>query len=351
MSFAAVAIAAVGVGTAVYSAATAPGAPTPPNLAASSQALSDSGAQMLPIERGLANAAQSGSSFTFTPPAGANMQEILSNGGKRNADGSITVDFTGEGTGSTQGQIASQQAADQLKQAQQFDPAFIASAVQQEQLANPQGVRARELENQIIQNQVTNPTQNPVAGTLDTQIGSRVAAGKNLDPFETGVLNNATASALSARGGSGGNQPTDFTAPLTTGMAANQRQLSGIQEGQNWLASGETPEDVAYRKEQQNLSNLSSMVNGATPESQFKSLDNASSGPSPVNSGSPLPTMPETNIGTAGGSALSQYGTALSNQEQQANPWMAGMSTVLNAAGALGQLGYKPLSTPAATTG
>lgn len=345
MSFVGLAITAVGVGASIYSIASAPGAPQQPNLAASSQALSDAQASMLPVERGLANAAQAGSSFTFTPPPGFDMSELKTGGqAKQNKDGSYTVDFTGQGSGTTQGIIAGQQAADQLKQAQQFDPAFIASAVQQEQLANPQGAQARALENSLIQQQISNPTENPVADTLDSQIGARVSAGKNLDPFETGALNQATAAALSARGGSSG-APADFSAPLTTGLAGNQRQQQGIAMGQDWLGSGETPEDVQYRKEQQNLSNLSSEVNGATPESQFKSLDNASSGPTPVNNGAPLPTMPGGQVGTAGSAALSSYGTQLNNQEQQTNPWMAGISTVLNAGGALGQLGYKPLST------
>ena len=70
-----------------------------------------------------------------------------------------------------------------------------------------------------------------------------------------------------------------------------------------------------------------------------------------MNNGAPLPTMPGGQVGTAGGAALSSYGTELSNQLQQANPWMAGMSTVLNAAGALGQIGYKPLATPPVTGG
>lgn len=312
------------------------GTPAQPNLASSSAALSNAEASMLPIERQLAGAAATGG--TVTNPGykqiGTEYFPVDSNGnitGKPVPASVATTDFSQFGGAQTQAALAEQNAGDQLALAQKYDPAFIQSALQQEQLADPNSVTARAQENKLIQQQISNPIINPVAPKLESQIGEQVAAGKGLDSFDTGVLNDATAKALAARGGQQSN--ADFVSPLTTGLAGDQRQLAGIQAGQNELASGSTPEDIQYRQQQQNLANLSAEISGQTPTSEFSSLSNASRGPNPTTAGAPLPTM--TNpLQTAGNAAL----TTQQQQEGQANNWMAGLSTVLNATGALGAI-------------
>lgn len=393
-----VGIAAVGVvggiGASVYSASNQP---KQPDMAASSAALSNAEADMLPIERQLAGAAQTGGKYLLpgytqttagddaaaqiqsqidalqnsikpaTPltaqqratgrqqpasPTTAKISEAnakiadlktqlsaVQGGGKiyKDSQGRIVPEseamqgFGEFGGAQTQATLAKQNAANQLELQQKYGPEFIQEALNQQELANPQGVAARKRESELIQQQIDQPIINPISTELENQLNSRVSAGKGLDDFDTHVLNQSVASALGARGGS--TVPGDFTSPLTTGFAGEGRQLQGIDQAKSFLASGGTPEDIKYRQEQQNLANLSAEISGQTPTSEFGSLSNASRGPNPTTAGAPLPTIGNT-LQTGGNAAL----TTQQQQAGQANNWMAGISTVLNASGALGQL-------------
>ena len=241
------------------------------------------------------------------------------------------TDFKGYGTADVQAKIADETAKNNLALQQKYDSKFIDSALAQEKEADPQSFAARAEMSKLIQQGIDQPTTNPTSQMLADQVQSRLKAGKGLDEFDTGVLNDATARALKDRGGS--TVPADFAQPLTTGLAGNQRQLQGVGLATGELSSGTTPEDVAYRKEQQNLGNLSAEINGATPTTQFKSLSNAQVAPTPSMAGSPLPQT-QNSLPLAAGAAATQYG----QQAAQPNSWMAGISTVLNAAGAFGQM-------------
>lgn len=388
------AAASVAIGAASFGLS-ASGALTPtvnqPNLGAASQQLSNTEAGLLPIQRGMASAAAEGGQYTFSPPPGMNIDQFAkqigfqpppsevtnspqanqfglgmdkalgitptaaqqagtsasqqATGGPgivRNADGTYTVNFKGYGQAQTQSTIANQEAAGQLALAQKYDPAFINASLQQEKEADPQGYAARQAENALIQKQISDTPDQPVADMLQSQVESRVNAGKGLDDFDTSTLNNAVAQALQSRGG--GATGADYSEPLTTGAQGVQRQLAGEQEGIGELSSGTTPEDVDYRREQQNLANLSAQVNGQTPESEFHSLSGAQSGPTPMVGGPSLPQTPGDTTGQAASATLGSYGTQLQNLGRQANPWLSGVTTLLNGAGAAGQAGFKPLA-------
>lgn len=152
------------------------------------------------------------------------------------------------------------------------------------------------------------------------------------------------ASTVAAQPGGGGNPPTDFSRDLTTGFAGQARGLANANAGTSWLASGETPEDIQYRSEQQNLSNLGNYISGTTPQSQFGSLSGASQGPTPVTQAPSLPTLPGNSeqLGAAGASA--QYGAQTGAAENTANPWMAGLSGILGVGNTLAGAGYSPFS-------
>ena len=181
--------------------------------------------------------------------------------------------FAGLGTADIEGQIMQELAQGQLTEAQKMDPQFIAEALAQEQQADPQSFAARQQMYNLIQQQINNPPQSPVSNEMEKQVEAKVNAGQNLTPDEQSLLDTA----IAQRGGT--SAPTDFSQDLTTGFQGEQRGLANAQAGTNWLASGETPEDIQYRAEQQNLANLSNYVSGQTPQSQFKSLSGAQSGP------------------------------------------------------------------------
>ena len=344
------------------------GTPSAPNLGAASRKISNTEAAMLPYERMLEAAAQSGTAINFSTPQQqqqlARLQSQLTrlqntpatatptighsygmtlekaNAERQNQIANLqsqisklsagtSADFTGNGAGEIQGKVADQNAANQLALEQKYSPQFIAESLKEEALADPQSVAARDRESQLIQQQINQPVTNPVAPMLENQIDSRVNAGKGLDDFDAAALNNGVAQALAARGGGGG-AGTDFTSPLTTGLAGDQRQIAGIGQAQSFMGSGTTPEDVKYRQDQQNLANLSAEISGQTPTSEFSSLSNASHSANPVANGQPLSTV-GNSLQTGGNAALTQYG----QQANQANSWMSGLSGVLNASTAI----------------
>lgn len=421
MSFAAIGIGLTAVSVGV-GAAGAAGAFSPtinqPNLPASSKALSDTEASLLPLERGMAAAAQEGGKYTFSLPAGVDGSQYgfnslpqgsstaqetqvfvpgdassvqpgfsadgnqtygtfggqsapaaapqgqwvpynaadFQSGGKyaslgqpqlrtvTNNNGTYTVDFNGYGAGQTQATIAKQAAAGQLALSQKYDPQFIAASLAQEKEADPQSFAARQMENDLIQKQITNPPENPVADTLSDQVDAQVKSGKGLDPMETGVLNSSVASALADRGGNGAG--ADFTQPLTTGAAGVARQQAGIQKGIGELSSGSSPEDIDYRREQQNLANISALMSGQTPTSEFRSLSASQNGPTPYVSGPQQPQIGSGGSAIAGNAAIQSSGIANQLAGSQSNPWLSGISTLLSGATAFGQLGFKPLAAP-----
>lgn len=258
-----------------------------------------------------------------------------------NNNGKYTVSFKGYGAGDTQSTIAKQSAADQLALAQKYDPQFIASALAQEKEADPYGTQARAMEADLIQKQSGENFVNPISDTLSKQVDQQVNAGKNLDPMEDQALQSALSDAQSARGsgGAGATAGTNFEQPLTSGAAGIARQQAGQQKAISELGSGTTPEDIQYRQQQQTMADLSALMSGQTPTSEFKSLSGAQSGPTPTVSGTALPTSAGGVTQTAQSSILSQNATGNQIRSSTANPWLAGLTTAINGVGALGNAG------------
>jgi hypothetical protein len=251
--------------------------------------------------------------------------------------------FSGKSTADIQGQLETQLAQGQLATQAQYDPQFIAQALAEEQQANPEGFAARAEMYKDIQNQINNPLTSPVSNEMQRQVSEKVAAGSNLTPEEQAMLNTAVNQGTAARGDAGG-QP-DFSTALTTGQAGTAREMANAGEGINWLESGQTPEDIQYRQEQQNLSNLSNYVSGATPESQFRELTGAQSGATPIAQGAQLPSMPTNAAGQGAQGAIATYGAGVNNALNSVNPWLSGLSGVLGASNVAASAGWKPLST------
>jgi hypothetical protein len=375
MSFAAVGV--IIAGTSVGLSASGALNPTPPDLIKSSRELNDVEAQMFPIRRALEQAAQQGTSTTVQMPEhdesvkqvninhkiGGKEQWVTYNeadwkpGGKYNPDGHRetppikentvhvpagpkTIDFSGYGSADVQAKVADEMAKVQLALSKKYDSQFIDQALEQEKLADPEGFAARQKMHDLIQEQVNAKPDRPVAELLNKQVGDELAAarGGRLDDMDAQMLNQAVARAGADRGGAGA---VDYSMPLTTGFEGEQRRQSASQKALSLLTSGTTPEDVAYRREQQNLANLSAEVQGKTPESQFGSLSGAQNGPTPFVPGHAGATMPTGGEAAAQSNALN----VASIQQNQANPWIAGISGVLGLGKAAAGLGWKPFAT------
>jgi hypothetical protein len=399
--------------TSIGMAAAGVGSPTQPNLAASSREMANTNAALLPIQRGMEAAAQSGGDFVFSLPPGVKasdygfdklpgtdgtVQQVyvpnvmpgtgkfsysahnpnpnannsnpdpFANGGKwvtynaadfveggkyagldasktrqvsKTGNGQYKVSFKGYGKADVEGAIAKEHAANDLKLAQKYDPQYIAEALRQQKEADPEAFAAREKMSQLIQDQIQRPLNSPVSDMINGQVqDSLTAAGDHrLTDIDQSRLNAAVASAQTDRGGAG---PTaDFSQPLTTGFNGEQRQQAATQAAMGFLSSGSSPEDIAYRREQQNLSNLSAEINGKTPQSQFSAMSGAQNGPTPMVTAPSLAVMPNNEAG-ARSVAIQNSNTANSAAANQANPWMSGLSSLINVGATAGKLGWKP---------
>jgi hypothetical protein len=381
--------------------------PQYPNEAASSAQMANTTAALLPIQRGMAAAAQSGGNYTFNLPQGASASALgiqQSGGGwygpngqlvsgdqnyllpqanpgysryggqpqynyvspqsaglawkpgattidgvpiKQNGDGSYTIDFNGYGAAQAAATEAQQSAASQLSLEQQYDPKFIAQALQQEQQADPESFAARNVMNNLVEQQSAAPLNEPVSTMLNSQIQDALNAGQNnsLTTTDTERLNAAVSNALGSRGGGSGGSGGSATdvnwgQPLTSEFPGEQRQAQAAQSAMGFFGSGSDPEDIEYRRTQQNLANLAAEANGQTPSSQFSSLSGASSGPAPMSSGATLPLLTD-NGAAAQQIGLQNWETQMQNANNQVNPWMTGLTGMLNLGSAL---------TPRATT-
>lgn len=415
------------VGASVGMSLAGVGQATQPDLQSSSRALSDTNAALLPIQRGMEAAMQSGDDYNFRLPDGfdassfgvkptqagfydergnfvsadpnyldsrSNPTEVAEptrtndknqapngtnsvkqplstsaqkmggdskSGGKnlvwkpstadykgipltQNADGSYTAHFKGYGQADVQGLIADKTAASKLDLSKKYDSQFIAEALKQQKLADPESFAARELESKLIQDQINRPVNSPVSELLDKQVQDSLNAanGDRLTGLDQERLAAAVAQAQADRGGSSG--PADFSQPLTTGFAGEQRKQNAAQAAMGFLSSGSSPEDIAYRREQQNLGNLAAEVSGKTPQSQFGSMSGAQNGPTPTMTANPLPVMPGDQSQAAAGVAMQNANTANRASNSQANPWMTGLSSLINVGSIAGQMGWKPFS-------
>lgn len=301
--------AAVTIATTAYAATSQP---TLPNAVSGSKKMSDATAALLPIQNQLQAAAQLGQKGSVKMPDGTTLK----------------YDFTGYSTADANAKVADTMAKAQLQLAQKYDSKFISSALEQEKLADPQSFAARQRESELIQQQMNTPVNEPVGRMLDDQIGQELKASQQgkLDPMMKSVLDAGVADAVAARGGSANNPAMDVEGDLTTGFNGEQRRSAANQKAMSWLSSGATPTDTAYRREQQNLANLSSEVTGQTPTSQFSSLSGAQNGPTPTTQAQPNAQMPNNTGSLASQGANAQYAA----QVQATPSWMSGLSALLN---------------------
>lgn len=251
------------------------------------------------------------------------------------------ADFTGKGTADIQGDIMNQLVKGQLANRAEFDPQFIDQALKQEQEANPQQGIARSAMYDMIQHQIQNPPQSPVADEMGRQVGERVAAGSGLTPEEQAMLDQAVNQGTAARGDTAG---PDFSRLLTTGSAGTARELNNAKAGAAWLGSGQTPGDLQFRSEQQNIGNLADYISGKTPQSQFNELSGAQVGATPNYQSASLPGI-DQNAGEVGANAaITNYGQQVSQAQNTVSPWTTGVSAAIGLGKTLGSAGWKPLS-------
>jgi len=359
----------VAAAASAYSAASAPGMPQAPNTAQAAWDAQLAQLEALPAQRALAAASAQGGKTSFWVPTHQEKRQVVSvptypgsklhkyvpyvaaeweAGGQYAKLGKPkistqkvkvpgheeTADFTGYGAADVQGTVARQYADVGQTLSEKYGTQFAEEAAREARLADPEGYTARQTMYDQIQQELERTPERPVADLLDKQVSDQLNAGARLDPMAQDVLRAAVADAQSARNQSG-TTDAEFAAPMETGLAGERRKQAGISTANRWLASGATPEDAEYRRQQQNMANLSAFISGQSPVAQFPQLSAAQQGTTPVVNGPAQPQMAGANVQAANQFALGNWNTAMQQAINTPNSWMTGISAALKASSAI----------------
>ncbi len=256
--------------------------------------------------------------------------------GKPITIGDKTYDFTGLGQTDTTGKISDKMAQTLLDIQKTQSPAIIAQRLAELKAADPQGYAARQQLFDRIMADAQNHPDRPVSADLQQQLQDELAKGggfsdaKQAEQVREGVRGQQSHSGVYL-----GAAPAAQEA-RTMVNAGETLQSQRQQNALNLLQSGASPEDIAYRELEQTLSNLGAFQSGETPQAQFRQVSSAGNGPVSL-----VPGAPQTNTfnpnaaGQGVSNAFQNYNTTWNYQQQQANPWLAGLSTLATGAGAL----------------
>ena len=242
------------------------------------------------------------------------------------------ADFTGYGTADVEGRLANEMADIAIAIGDKYGVEYAKESARQAEQADPEGTKARQIEHDLIQKNISNPPPiSPLSGMVEGQVQGQLSAGKGFDPMTRDLLDKSVAEAAAARGGGPGS--ADVARSLSTGSQGMARQQAAFDKSRGFLSSGSTPEDIAYRREQQNMANLGAFVGGRTPESQFANLSSAGQGAAPMYGGQPMVGMPSGGAGAGSQYTVAGWQANMRARQNQANPWLAGISSLMTAAG------------------
>lgn len=265
---------------------------------------------------------------------------LAQTGGKATIGGK-TYDFTGLGNADQSNQMSDQMAQTLLDIQNNYGADYIKQRLADLQQSDPAGYAARQQLFDSIQKSANEAPDRPLASDVQTQVQEMLQnAGKlddkGLEQVQQGVRGNQVAKGIYL-----GNAPASQEAGAVVNASdslRNQQQSQAL----SYLQSGTSPQDVAYRRIQQSLSNLGAFANGQTPEAQFGSLSAAGNGAAPANSVNySNPGSIDTGSGITGlNFANSLYGQNTGQALNQANPWLSGLSLLNNGASALSNFNF-----------
>lgn len=291
--------------------ACSPPAPQAPDYAAANKAGVDADISTLPIRRMIDAAAQLGKPVTITDPSTGQQK---------------TYDFTGYGSADVSGANADKMAQVALDIQKKYGDQFVQQAKDQLMKADPEGFGARQkLYDSIMGDVQKGAPGQPLADSLYKQIQDELSKGTELDDQSKRDVSNYVAGQQLARGDSNNGMADTLERAMSVGQAGQQRRRERQAAALSLLTSGATPQDIAYRQNQQNKANLSAFMQGTTPQAQFQTLSGAQNGAAPFVGGSGLPLL-NPNAGQQGSQfALGSYGTQADIWKNTANPWTTGL--------------------------
>lgn len=245
-------------------------------------------------------------------------------------------DFTGLGDADNAAIVSDQMAQTLLDIQKNYGADFVKQRLADLEQSDPKGFAARkELFARIMADAEKNPGR-PMAQELQDTITQTLQRGGKLDARQTQQVQEKVRGKQVANGIILGNAPAGAEAGAMV-EASDAMLAQRQQQGMDFLTSGVSPEDVAYRNIQQSLSNLGAFVNNQTPTAQFGQLSGAQAGAAPFTStGTPNAALNPNASAQGISNAFTQY----QNNQSQANPWLAAMSTGVNTFSALNNLGW-----------
>lgn len=259
--------------------------------------------------------------------------DAASKGGEKVTIGGKTYDFTSLGDADAAAANAKTMAQALLDIQKTYGADYVRQRVAELKLSDPEGQAARDQLFGKIQAQMATPSNRPAAEALEASTLAETLKGASLDGNQLREVQQGVRGAQAGRGNVLGNAAAAQEARAVGNAGEElrgQRQTAAV----NYLTSGVTPEDVRYREIQQNLENLGSFINGASPTAQFSGLASAGNGAAPFYGGTAMTSATNANAGTqAAQRNLSVYQTQTNWQQQQANPYLAGAGAGLRAYG------------------
>lgn len=255
------------------------------------------------------------------------INSLAQTGGKATIGGK-DYDFTGLGNADQSYAISDAMAQTMLDIQNNYGLEFIKQRLENLKQADPAGYAARkDLFDRIMADSQAHPDR-PMAEDLQNQVTDLLSNAGTMDKQMREQVQGAVRGKQVARGIYLGNAPAAEEASAMVNAADNLR-TSQQDEALNYLKSGVSPEDVEYRRIQQALANLGAFVNGTNPIAQFSSVGGAGNQAAPfnpVNYSTPAQTDPN-----AAQTGMNFANTMYGYQSQQPNPFMAGLSTGINA--------------------
>lgn len=281
-------------------------------------------------------------------PAGTTGFQYFDKDGNPVSESDAVYDFSGLGDADFQSENARRTAETMLKLQKDLGPQFIQTMRDQLKQADPEGFAAREKQFELAMQGVNQAPDTRIATTVQDQLLQELQQGAKLTPDVQNEVEQNVRRGQAARGNLMGNAP-QFQESMEIGSQAENRRAGRQARGLSFLQSGVTPDDVNFRRTQQNQANLASFLSGTTPVTQFGQLSGSGAGVVPFAGGAPLQTNINPNAGQQG--AQNAFGAAGLNQQafglnqNTPNPWTAGISTMFSGLGAAGKLGWNPFGT------
>lgn len=239
--------------------------------------------------------------------------------------GPTEFDFTGLGAADYQRQYSDQLVGELLQIQREYGPQYVEQRLKELEAADPQGAAMRRQLWGAIQESAGTLTDRSDAEQLQGMVLDRLNRGAELDPEVEKDISQRVLGSQVARGNYLGNAAANQEAEVLA-QAGEQQRAQAQQEAMAFLTGGLSPQDAAYREQQQDLANIGAFLSGETPTAQFGQLSGAQAGVVPFQGGGPLPgTNP--NAGWQG--VQNQQNAWNINQQAaagQVNPWVAGLS-------------------------